>query len=71
MLKEKQMDKLNQFLNETTEALKSKDGMTDWIAKYSNSCIRCGEITSHNWIAFQSYSEGLVCVDCGEQGEEL
>ena len=70
------MDKLNEFLTETTEALRTKQGVEDWLSKhgyyskYGYGCVECGSTIAPDWIAFET-SAGLVCVDCDYREDEL
>ena len=63
------MDKLNQFLNNTTEALRTKQGMTNWIHQHGYLCRVCNTGHKPNWIAYEN-EQGYVCVDCDDRGEE-
>ena len=60
-------DKLNDFLTETTEALRTKHG---YYSKYGYGCVECGSTIAPDWIAFET-SAGLVCVDCDYREDEL
>tara|TARA_R110000765_G_scaffold250777_1_gene352295 strand:- start:1 stop:192 length:192 start_codon:yes stop_codon:yes gene_type:complete len=63
------MDKLNQFLNDTTEALKTKNGMTNWISKHGYLCRVCNTGHKPDWIAYEN-KYGYTCIDCDDRGEE-
>jgi len=65
------MYKLNQFLNDTTEELRTKDGMTNWISKHGYLCRVCNTGHKPDWIAYED-KHGYTCIDCDDrEGEEL